>query len=79
MSTSEVVCSRCGQRRAPATDIIYAGTPLGEQISKKVCQECWLQWDELQLKLINEYKLNPVLKEHRQFLVTQMKQFLGLE
>jgi Fe-S cluster biosynthesis and repair protein YggX len=45
---------------------------------KSVCQDCWNEWERAQLVIINEYRLIPATREHRRFLVEQMKRFLNL-
>ena len=43
-----------------------------------ICNSCWNDWIENQTKIINEYKLDFSLKEHRDFIRKQMKTYLTL-
>ena len=74
---AEVHCSRCGATRAG-----LAGPPLpgaaGAQVAQSVCATCWQEWKGMQVKLINEYRLNPLETQHFDFLMTQMRTYLNL-
>jgi Fe-S cluster biosynthesis and repair protein YggX len=43
------------------------------------CQESWDEWQEMEVKIINEYRLNMLEREHRQMLKKFMTDFLDLE
>jgi len=73
----EITCSRCGQTREAAGNASYAGE-LGDRIRRKVCGICWQEWLSTQIILINEYRLNLGLEEHREALRNKMKEFLKL-
>lgn len=73
-----VTCARCGRRAEGAEENPFKGTPLGDKIARSVCAECWTEWSEYQLMLINEHQLVPAIKEHRAFLMERMKEFLRL-
>lgn len=73
-----VKCGRCGNQREPPKDIPYVGG-LGERIITGVCAECWKDWEDLQIKLMNEYKVDLSTKEHRDLMMTQLKDFLKLK
>lgn len=49
---------------------------LGERIQASISQEAWQQWLGQQTMLINEYRLNLLDPEARQFLQTEMEKFL---
>jgi len=51
---------------------------LGEQLQSSICGNCWEEWKKTETMVINEHRLDFSVKEHRQFLVSQMKQFLNL-
>lgn len=53
--------------------------PLGEEVQKHVSVEGFQQWQEMQVKIINEYRLDLSEPKHRQVLLKQMRQFLGLD
>ncbi len=45
---------------------------LGAKIFENVSKEAWQEWLRQQTILINEYKLNPLDKEHKKYLAAQM-------
>jgi len=72
-----VVCSRCkreaeGLARAPMPG------PTGQAFLENVCASCWREWLGMQVKYINEYRLNPLDARHFEFLMEQARAFLGL-
>ena len=71
-------CIKCNTTREPIETINFKGD-LGVEIKKSVCNECFLEWeDDMQMKVMNEYKLDLSNKEHRDLLVKKMKEFLNL-
>jgi Fe-S cluster biosynthesis and repair protein YggX len=54
--------------------------PMGERIFNTVSAEAWNQWSkDIQIKVLNEYRLNMADPRDYQVLVDQMLRFLGLE
>ena len=51
---------------------------VNEDLINIICNSCWNDWIENQTKIINEYKLDFSLKEHRDFIRKQMKTYLTL-
>lgn len=74
---ANVTCSRCGQEAAGLTRPPLPG-PMGAQILAQVCAACWNEWLAMQVKFINEYRLNPLDPRHFDFLVAQAREFLKL-
>lgn len=76
--TRTVFCKRL-KREAPG----LAEPPLfgkaGQEIFEHVSQEAWDEWQEMQLKIVNEYHLDLSDKESRKTLTRQMRLFLGLD
>ena len=54
---------------------VYPGD-LGQKIYDNISQEAWQLWLNQQTILINEYRLNPLEPESRQYLEQQMQKFL---
>jgi Fe-S cluster biosynthesis and repair protein YggX len=53
---------------------------MGNKIYEKVSAEAWNQWNkDVQIKVLNEYRLNMADPRDYQVLVDQMLRFLGLE
>jgi Fe-S cluster biosynthesis and repair protein YggX len=53
---------------------------VGKRIYESVSAEAWKQWStDVQIKVLNEYRLNMADPRDYQVLVDQMMRFLGLE
>ena len=53
---------------------------LGMEIFNNVSAEAWSEWrDQVQIKVINEYRLNLADSDHFQILVDQLRVFLNLD
>ncbi len=74
---TQVTCSRCG-----STVEGLARTPLpgrlGQLVFEQTCGNCWEEWKGVQVKLINEYRLNVVNPDHYERLMQEMAAFLNL-
>lgn len=74
---TDVTCVRCGQTREGAGRVGLPGE-LGDEIEQRVCAECWKEWLQTQIRVINHYGLRPAVKEDREKLYEFTRQFLGL-
>lgn len=72
-----VTCVRCGQERAALPAAPWPGED-GEEIRARVCASCWQEWQLMQTKVINEYRLNLSDPRHQEALDEQMRLFLHL-
>lgn len=72
-------CSRCGNEKEPYKENSLAGSALGQKIGEQVCKECFTEWEKMQTMVINEHRLNTSVKEHRQVLISKLKEFLNLK
>ncbi len=72
-----VTCSRCKKQ---AEGLARAPLPgeWGQTILANVCSACWKEWLGMQVKYINEYRLNPLDPRHFEFLLEQTRVFLTL-
>ena len=70
-----VTCSRLG-KELPAiqTRIGFVGE-FGDRILASVSQEAWNEWLEMQIKVINEYRLHMGEPAHRQTLADAAAKF----
>jgi Fe-S cluster biosynthesis and repair protein YggX len=75
--TRLVTCRRCGQEAAGLAQPPLAGD-VGQLVFENVCQDCWNEWFEQSVLVINHYGLNPAIREERLQLYEVMKEFLGL-
>ena len=48
------------------------------EILESICASCWGEWEQLEVKVINEHQLNVIDARHRQMLVQTCREFLNL-
>jgi Fe-S cluster biosynthesis and repair protein YggX len=72
-----VHCSRCGAD-AEGLDAPPFPSPFGKEVQEHICQSCWAAWEDMRVKVINEYRINLGLPEHRAMLVNITREFLNL-
>lgn len=68
-------CQKLGEEQEALERPPYPGQ-LGEKIFKNISKPAWDLWLGHQTMLINEYRLNMLEKEARQFLKEEMEKFL---
>jgi Fe-S cluster biosynthesis and repair protein YggX len=70
-----VHCTRCRQERST---IAFQPFPneLGRRVYEEICSTCWGEWLKTQQQLINHYGLNLREPRAKEFLFTNMEQFL---
>lgn len=73
-----VECRRCGRRAPGATGVFYGGE-LGEQIRARVCADCWAEWQEAEVMVINELRLNFMDPKSQDVLAKHLREFLMLD
>jgi Fe-S cluster biosynthesis and repair protein YggX len=72
-------CARCqNSGEAPEAKRIPFGPALKEKIAASVCSSCWKEWEEMEIKVINEYRLNFMEPEHRKMIQKACLEFLNL-
>jgi Fe-S cluster biosynthesis and repair protein YggX len=74
-----ITCTRCGRtdEQAPARRVPFPA-PVKEKILASICASCWKEWEGMEVKVINEYRLNFMEPEHRAMLQRACLDFLGL-
>lgn len=75
---AEVTCVRCG-RTAPGLDRAPYPDELGREILEKVCVACWDETRNMQVMVINEYRLDLSDPRAQEILERSTREFLGLE
>ena len=70
-----VHCVKLG-KEAEGLDFPTWPGELGERIFEQISKEAWQDWLRQQTILINEYKLNPLDREHKKYLASQMEAYL---
>ena len=64
------------QKQAQGLDFPPYPGALGQRIFNEISQEAWGLWQQHQTTLINEYRLNMLDAQSRQFLAKEMEKFL---
>jgi Fe-S cluster biosynthesis and repair protein YggX len=73
------MCSKF-KRELPGLEKPPFGGEIGKMIFERVSAEAWGQWNaDVQIKVLNEYRLNMADPKDYKVLVDQMMRFLGLE
>ena len=76
-SVPTIKCRRCQRQAAPATGVFYGGA-IGERIRTEICGDCWAEWQNYEVIVINELKLNFMDPKSQEILAEQMREFLVL-
>ena len=82
---SDFKCHRCvanpeitPAQMAPMSNMPF-DTDYWRKIQAVTCDECWFAWKDMEVKIINEYRLNLLEREHRKVLKKHMHDFLDVE
>ena len=79
MTERLVKCIKYGEE-LPGLEKPPFGGEIGKQIFEQVSQKAWTEWKEnMQIKVLNEYRLNMGDPKDYQKLVEQMLYFLNLK
>jgi Fe-S cluster biosynthesis and repair protein YggX len=73
-----VFCRRL-HRWGPAAQRVMWGGKLGAEIKANVSQEAWLEWQKMEVMVINELRLNFMDPKSQDILAQHLRQFLGLD
>jgi Fe-S cluster biosynthesis and repair protein YggX len=74
-----LTCSRCGRTAEPAPAYrVPFPAAVKETVVGSICADCWKEWEGMEVKVINEYRLNFMEPEHRAMLQRTCLEFLGL-
>lgn len=73
-----VLCKKLKQELPGLEKPPFSGD-VGKQIFEQISRQAWEQWKEMQIKIINEYRLNLAEKRDYQTLIDQMLMFLDLK
>ena len=75
-----ITCTRCGQPgEAPPPHRIPFTPAAKEQVLGSICSACWKEWEGMEVKVINEYRLSFMDPQHRAMLQKTCLEFLGLQ
>ncbi len=73
-----VNCVRCHQDKPALEAPPYPGD-LGEEIVAKTCNDCWNEWLQAEIIVINEFRLNFMEPRANEILVRHLREFLALD
>ena len=74
-----MTCARCGRdAEPPPRQRIGFPAPARDRILTSICAECWKEWEGVEVKVINEYRLSFLDPQHREMLQRACLDFLGL-
>lgn len=75
--TTPIPCVRCGESKDPLPKAPLPG-PQGAEIAAKICSDCWQEWEQMEVMVINELRLNFMDPEAQEVLSKHMLEFLQL-
>ena len=73
---SEFDCMRCERDDPRPLDAAPFADERGARIQREVCADCWEEWKQRQMLLINHYGLNVRDRKAREFLYQNLDAFL---
>jgi Fe-S cluster biosynthesis and repair protein YggX len=75
--TAPITCARCGLVAAPPPPhrVPFTG-PDKDRVLGTICADCWKLWEAMEVKVLNEYRLNFMDPQHRTFLQKACTDFL---
>ena len=56
--SGQVTCARCSVSGEPIAGRVPFRGKLKDRVMTSVCASCWNLWQEMQIKVINEFALN---------------------
>ena len=74
-----LTCVRCGQAGEPPAGhrVPFAG-PVKDRVLGSICASCWKEWEGMEVKVINEYRLSFLDPQHREMIQRACLDFLQL-
>ncbi len=76
--SATIQCTRCGRQAPRQATAPYPGE-FGEELTSRICADCWAEWLQAEVMVINELKLNFMDPHAQDVLAQQMREFLGLD
>jgi Fe-S cluster biosynthesis and repair protein YggX len=72
-------CSRCGKEgETPPAHRVPFPPDVRQKVLDSICAACWREWEDVEVRVINEYRLNFLEPEHRAMLQRACLEFLNL-
>jgi Fe-S cluster biosynthesis and repair protein YggX len=74
-----LTCVRCGQTGEPPAGhrVPFTG-PVKDRVLGSICASCWKEWEGMEVKVINEYRLSFLDPQHREMIQRACLDFLQL-
>ena len=76
--TTTIECARCLKATSPLDRAPMPG-PLGQEILARTCAECWGEWQNMEVMVINELRLNFMDPKAQDILAQHLREFLQLD
>jgi Fe-S cluster biosynthesis and repair protein YggX len=74
-----LTCVRCQQTgEPPAARRVPFPAAVKEKVVASICASCWREWEDMEVKVINEYRLNFLDPQHRDVLQRACLEFLNV-
>jgi Fe-S cluster biosynthesis and repair protein YggX len=74
-----LTCIRCHQPGEPPPRArVPFPTVVKDKVVASICASCWKEWEDMEVKVINEYRLNLLDPEHRAMLQRACLEFLNV-
>ncbi|MEM7482869.1 MAG: oxidative damage protection protein [Acidobacteriota bacterium] len=73
-----VTCARCGETKT-ALDKPPLPGKVGQQVQENICTDCWDEWGNMEVMVINELRLNFMDPKSQEILQQQMREFFHLQ
>ena len=78
MTATRFQCVRCAKTESPLAAPPVPGA-IGQEVASKICAVCWNEWQEAEVMVINELRLNFMDPKSLEILERHMRDFLLLD
>lgn len=78
MTESEFQCVRCA-KSGPQLETAPLPGKAGREVVEKICANCWHEWTQAEVMVINELRLNFMEPKSLGILEQHMREFLLLD
>ncbi len=73
-------CRRCGKAGDPPPAQRVPFSPDAKKaVLESICAACWREWEDMEIRVVNEYRLNFLDPQHRAMLQKTCLEFLQLQ
>ena len=74
-----LTCTRCGRSgEPPQAHRVPFPAAQKDQVLASICADCWKEWEGMEVKVINEYRLSFIDPKHREMIQRACFDFLKL-